>query len=144
MKNETNTLQKACVYSAIMGAGLAIPALIPNIMPIISLFVLPFLSAVIVFGFMNFKKELDIDEMKDYALYGGIIGTVSCFSYLIIFSPLVVLINFFFKNYYAYAINYLNFFLAGVLVAAVALIFFITNTAGGLLIGFLLKQFRQN
>lgn len=144
MQNETNTLQKICVYSTIMGVGLAIPALIPNIMPIISLFVLPFLGAVIVFITMKIRNELSITDMKDYALYGGIIGTISCFSYLMVFSPLVVLINFFFKNYYAYAINYLNFFLASVLIISIALIFFITNAAGGLLIGFLLKQFGKN
>ncbi len=36
-------LKKTAIYSSISGAGLAIIALIPALMPVISLFLLPFL-----------------------------------------------------------------------------------------------------
>lgn len=144
MTTEIKTLKKALVNSAVFGAGLAIPALVPNIMPIISLFVLPFLSAIVVLIYMLKTQTLGVDDMKDYALLGGIIGAASCFSFLVIFCPLVVFINFFQKTYYNYGINYLNFFLAIILLASLMLIFLVTNAAGGLLVGFLAKQFRRN
>ncbi len=144
MTTEIKTLKKTLVYSAILGAGLAIPALIPNIMPFFTLFVLPFLSAIIVLTFMTLRKELTVNDLKDYAILGGIIGAVSGFSFLVAFCPLVILIHFFIKNYYIYALNGLNFFLTFTLLGSVMIIFLITNSAGGLLTGVLAKQFYKN
>lgn len=141
------SFKKLNVYSAVFGAGLAIPALVPNIMPIISLFVLPFLSAVIILTFMKIRGEIDKNNelsIKDYALYGAASGITSGFSFLLIFTPAVILIHFFVKNYYTYALDYLNFFLASVLIVSITLIFGTTNSVGGLFIGFLGKQFKKN
>ena len=69
------------------------------------------------------------------------IGGISGFSFLIVFTPLVLLIHLIFKDYYAYGINYLNFFIAMVFIITISIIFLITNAGGGLLAGFLIKQF---
>jgi len=144
MTLDIKTLKITCVNSALFGALLAIPALIPNIMPYISLFLLPFLSAVILLIFMEIRFPGTQKEIRDYALLGAVIGAVSCFSFLIIFSPLTLLLHFFIKTYYTYGLNFLNFFLAIILLISIMLIFASTNAAGGLLVGFLIKQFRKN
>lgn len=144
MITDIKTLKNTCVYSSIFGAILGFAALFPNIMPIISLFVLPFLAAIIVLLLMKMHHVLDVDkivEMKNYAILGGIIGAISGFSFFIIFCPMVLLIHFFVKTYYTYGINFLNFFLAIVFLIVIMLIFITTNAAGGLLIGVLIKQF---
>lgn len=144
MTIDIKNLKTTCVISAVFGALLGIAALIPNIMPIISLFILPFLSAIIVLLFMKMRRFLDINninEMKEYAVLGGVIGAVSGFSFFIIFCPLVLLIHLFVKTYYTYGINFLNFFLAIVFLIVIMSIFVTTNAAGGLLIGVLIKQF---
>ncbi len=139
-------LKKITIYSTIFGAALGIIALIPALMPVISLFVLPFLSGIIILIAM---KKLDNQmlknlDTKDFTLLGGIIGAVSCTSFLIIFAPLVLVLKFFIKTYYTYGIDFLNFFLAAVLIISIMLIFFATNAAGGLFIGFLLSRFNKN
>ena len=48
MTLSTKIVKKIAFYSAILGAGLGITALIPPLMPVISLFILPFLSGIIV------------------------------------------------------------------------------------------------
>ena len=126
-------IKKTSVYSAALGALLAVLALIPALMPAISLFILPFLSALIIFSILRItEKNLPELEIKEYAVLGAGIGGIAGFSFLIIFTPLVLLIHLVFKDYYAYGINYLNFF--------VAFVFIITNAGGGLLSGFLIKQ----
>ncbi len=142
-----NTLKKCSVYSALLGALSAIPALVPHAMYIIALFLLPFLSAPAILLFLQAKEvpeNLTQLEVKDYTVLGAIIGAVSCFSFLIIFSPLVILVHIFIKNYYTYAINILNPFLAIVFLITIALIFALTNAGSGLLTGFLIKQFVKN
>ncbi len=42
MTLSTKIVKKIAFYSAILGAGLGITALIPPLMPVISLFILPF------------------------------------------------------------------------------------------------------
>lgn len=141
------SFKKLNVYSAIFGAGLGIPALVPNIMPVISLFILPFLSGIIILTLMKIREEIDKNQeltIKDYALFGAVVGITSGFSFLIIFTPAVVLLHLLMKNYYTYGLDYLNFFLACVLIISVTLIFGTTNSVGGLLVGFLLKQFSKN
>lgn len=141
-----NILRKTTIYSCILGAGLAILALIPALMPTISLFFLPFLSGIII---LIALKKLDKDllkglETKDFTLLGGISGTICCGSFLIVFAPLVLLLRIFIKTYYTYGIDFLNFFLATVLIISIMLIFFATNATGGLLTGFLINYFNKN
>lgn len=144
------TIKKISIYSAIFGAALAVFALIPALMPVISLFILPFLSAIIIFTILRLTENADSSlkefEIKEYAIFGAGIGGVAGFSFLIIFAPLVLLVHLIFKNYYAYTINYLNFFVAFVFIITISVIFLITNAGGGLLFGFIAKQldkFRQ-
>ena len=142
-----NSLKKSCVDGAALGALSAIPALIPHVMYIIALFLLPFLSAPAILLLLQVRENsenLCSLEVKDYTMLGAIIGAVSCFSFLIIFSPLVILIHIFIKNYYTYAINILNPFLAIVFLVTIALIFALTNAGSGLITGLLVKQFRKN
>lgn len=146
MTLNTDTLKNTSIYSAIFGAGLAIFALIPALMPTISLFLLPFLSAIIV---LTALKKLSPDTLKglqtkDFAILGGISGTICCASFLIIFSPMVLILKLLIKNYYTYGIDFLNFFLASVLIVSIMLIFFSTNAVGGLLTGFLINWFEKN
>ncbi len=144
MTADISIIKKIFIYSVILGAALAVLALIPALMPIISLFILPFLSAIIIFTilrFIEFKKESTLSfEIKEYAVLGAGIGAVCGFAFLIIFTPLVLLIHAIFKNYYAYTINYLNFFVAMVFIVTISIIFLITNAGGGLLFGFIAKQ----
>ena len=110
-------------------------------MPAISLFILPFLSALIIFSILRItEKNLPELEIKEYAVLGAGIGGIAGFSFLIIFTPLVLLIHLVFKDYYAYGINYLNFFVAFVFIITISIIILITNAGGGLLSGFLIKQ----
>lgn len=139
-------LKKTAIYSSILGAGLAIIALIPALMPTISLFLLPFLSGIIV---LTALEKLNPDTLKtldtkDCTLLGGISGSICCGSFLIIFAPFVLFLKLFIKTYYAYGIDFLNFFLASVLIVSVMLIFFATNAVGGLLTGFLINKFNKN
>lgn len=141
MAANIETIKKISIYSAVLGAGLAVLSLIPQIMPVITLFILPFLSAIIIFTVLRFKdKAANILDIKEYSVIGGGIGAISGFSFLIIFTPLVSLVHLIFKNYYAYGINYLNFFVALVFIVTISVIFLITNAGGGLLFGFLAKQ----
>ena len=137
MAADINIIKNISVFSAIFGAGLAFLALIPALMPVITLFILPFLSAMVIFAALRLTNKSYNFEMKEYAILGGITGAISGFSFLIIFTPLVL----FFKNYYTYGINYLNFFVAIVFIVTISIIFLITNTAGGMLAGLLEKQF---
>lgn len=144
MAANIDMIKKISVYSAIFGAALAVLALIPAIMPIITLCILPFLSALIIFTILRFteknKNVANSLDIKEYAVLGAGIGGISGFSFLIIFTPLVLLIHFFFKDYYAYGINYLNFFVAFVFIVTISIIILVTNAGGGLLAGFLIKQ----
>lgn len=141
MAADINIIKNISVFSAIFGAGLAFLALIPALMPVITLFILPFLSAMVIFAALRLTNKSYNFEMKEYVILGGITGAISGFSFLIIFTPLVLLIHLFFKNYYTYGINYLNFFVAIVFIVTISIIFLITNTAGGMLAGLLEKQF---
>lgn len=139
------TLKNTAIYSAIFGAGLGVCALIPALMPVISLFLLPFLSGIIV---LLALKRLNPDALsglstRDFAILGGISGTICLAAFLIIFSPMVLILKILIKNYYTYGIDFLNFFLASVLIASIMLIFFATNAAGGLLAGFLFNWFNE-
>lgn len=140
MASDINIIKKVSIISAIFGAGLAILALIPVLMPVITLFILPFLSAVIIFTVLKFTDKNLCFEMKEYAVIGAGIGGISGFSFLIIFTPLVLLIHLIFKDYYVYGINYLNFFVAFVFIITISVIFLITNAGGGLLAGFIIQQ----
>ncbi len=141
MAANIETIKKISIYSAVLGAGLAVLSLIPQIMPVITLFILPFLSAIIIFTILRFKdRTADTFDIKEYSIIGGSIGAISGFSFLIIFTPLVLFVHLIFKNYYAYGINYLNFFVALVFIITISVIFLITNAGGGLLFGFLAKQ----
>ncbi len=141
-----NILKKTVIYSSIFGAGAAIFALIPALMPVISLFILPFLSGIIILtALIKLNKDaLKGLDTKDYTLLGGISGSICCSAFLIIFAPLVLLLKVFIKTYYTYGIDFLNIFLAIVLIFSVMLIFFATNAAGGLLAGFLINYFNKN
>lgn len=140
MTTDINIIKKALIFSAIFGAGLAILALIPALMPVITLFILPFLSAIIIFATLRFTEKNINFKMMEYAVFGGSIGGICGFSFLIIFAPLVLLIHLIFKNYYAYGINYLNFFVAFIFIITISAIFLITNAGGGLLAGFIMQQ----
>lgn len=146
MALNTDIIKKISIYSAIFGAGLAVLALIPALMPTISLFLLPFLSGIII---LLALKKLSPDTLKglqtkDFSILGGIAGTICCTSFLIIFSPMVLILKIFIKNYYTYGIDFLNFFLASVLIISIMLIFFSTNAVGGLFTGFLINWFDKN
>ncbi len=146
MTLSTKIVKKIAFYSAILGAGLGITALIPPLMPVISLFILPFLSGIIVLltaAKLN-PETLKTLETKDYAILGGISGTICCTAFLTIFTPMALLIKLIVKTYYTYGIDYLNFFLAAVLIFSIMLILFTINAAGGLLVGFLINWFRKN
>jgi len=146
MALSVDIIKKTTIYSAIAGAGFAIFALIPPLMPSISLFILPFVSGIII---LTALKVLNPDTirplvMKDFAILGGISGMLCCASFLIIFAPMVLLVKFFIKTYYTYGIDFLNFFLAVVLIFSIMLIFFATNAVGGLFAGFLINWFDKN
>lgn len=141
MALDNEMIKKTGIYSAILGAGLAIAALIPMFMPTISLFILPFLAAPIVLTVLKVKKIAENLVMRDYAILGGAAGAVSGLVYLVIFCPLVLLIHLFAKNYYAYGINVLNLFLVIILFISITCIFIITNVAMGLLTGIIVQQF---
>lgn len=136
-----NTLKIISTYSAIFGAGLGILALIPALMPTISLFLLPFLSGIIILLTLAKLSPDTLKDLitKDFAILGGISGIICLIAFLIIFSPMVLFLKIFIKNYYTYGIDFLNFFLASVLIISIMLIFFATNAAGGLLVGFLIN-----
>ncbi len=146
MALDLEILKKTAIYSTIFGAGLGIIALVPALMPTISLFLLPFLSGIIILIALEklnpgILKTLDT---KDCTLLGGMAGSICCVSFLIIFAPLVLFLKLFIKTYYTYGIDFLNFFLASVLIISVMLIFFATNAVGGLLTGFLINRFNKN
>ena len=141
MPTDINIIKKISLYSAIFCLFFSFLALIPALMPIISLFILPFLSAVIILIAIKIIDPMQETDIKEYAVLGSMIGGISGFSFLIVFTPLVLLIHLIFKDYYAYGINYLNFFIAMVFIITISIIFLITNAGGGLLAGFLIKQF---
>ena len=57
MAADINIIKNISVFSAIFGAGLAFLALIPALMPVITLFILPFLSAMVIFAALRLTNK---------------------------------------------------------------------------------------
>lgn len=143
MVTNSNFFIEAVKISAVAGAALAIAALIPAFMPVITLFILPFLAAPAIIAYFKVIKKLPSFEIRNYATLGSIIGTVAGTTFLIIFCPLVLIIHLIFPKYYAYGINFLNIFLALILFVSIICIFGFMNVAMGLLTGFLINYFNK-
>lgn len=100
--------KQSLLLSAIVGAIIGLIAVIPPfIFPAVLL--LLFFSAPIVIFYLYKNKFLKLEDYKQSAIEGSIIGAVSFVAFGIVFVPLVILLGWIFKNYYNYALPYLVF-----------------------------------
>lgn len=139
---ELKYFKLSAVYCLILGAISALISLIPFFMPVISLLFIPFLGVIIPFILLVKKDGFYTDENKAYAILGAFGGFCLCISYLIVFSPLVLLIHLVNKNYYAYGIQFLHPFLAVLFFVMIAVVYSSANSVVGLIIGFIYKYLK--
>lgn len=137
-------LKKLAIYSAILGASFAVISLIPVFMPVISLFLLPFLGAIAPIILLIKLDNFDSGENKTFAILGAISGFCICLSYTVIFAPLVFLIHLIFKSYYDYGIQYLNLFLLILFFIMVSIVYVTANAALGLIFGIIYNYIKLN
>lgn len=137
-------LKNLAIYSAILGAGCAIISLIPFLMPIVSLFFLPFLGAIAPMVLLIKLDNFNSDENKTFAILGSLSGFFICLSYCVVFVPLVFLIHLIFKSYYDYGVQYLNLFLSILFFIMIAIVYVLTNAVLGLIFGIIFNYIKQN
>lgn len=137
-------LKKLAIYSVILGAACAIISLIPFFMPVISLFLLPFLGAIAPIILLVKLDNFDSGENKTFAILGAISGFCICLSYCIVFVPIVFLIHLIFKSYYDYGVQYLNLFLSILFFVMVSIVYVTANAALGLIFGIIYNYIKQN
>lgn len=125
------------VYCFIAGAIYAILSLIPFLMPVMSLFIAPFFGVITPLIILIKKDGFYYEDNKIYALMGAFGGFCLCVSYLLIFAPLVLLIHFINKDYYAYGINVLYPFLVIMFFVMIAVVYSSTNSVAALITGFI-------
>ncbi len=100
--------KQSLIVSAIVGAAIGLIALIPPfIFP--AMLLLLFFSAPIAVFYLCRNDLLKLEDYKQSAIMGGIVGAVSFVAFGVVFVPFVILLGWIFKNYYNYALPYLVF-----------------------------------
>ena len=134
--------KKLGIYSLILGAISGIISLIPPLMPAVAFFILPVFGAVAVLIYMMKKDNFAANEVKTFAILGGLSGVVIAAAFLVAFIPLVEIIYLINKNYYDYGIQALNLFLCVLLFGMIAATYFLTSCVAGLLTGAIYTYFK--
>lgn len=134
--------KKLGIYSLILGAISGIISLIPPLMPAVAFFILPVFGAVAVLVYMMKKDNFAANEVKTFAILGGLSGVVIAAAFLVAFIPLVEIIYLINKNYYDYGIQALNLFLCVLLFGMIAATYFLTSCVAGLLTGAIYTYFK--
>ncbi len=134
--------KKLGIYSLILGAISGIISLIPPLMPAVAFFILPVFGAVAVLVYMMKKDNFAANEVKTFAILGGLSGVVIAAAFLVAFIPLVEIIYLINKNYYDYGIQALNLFLCVLLFGMIAATYFLTSCVAGLLTGAIHTYFK--
>ena len=134
--------KKLGIYSLILGAISGIISLIPPLMPAVAFFILPVFGAVAVLIYMMKKDNFAANEVKTFAILGGLSGVVIAAAFLVAFIPLVEIIYLINKNYYDYGIQALNLFLCVLLFGMIAATYFLTSCVAGLLTGVIYTYFK--
>ena len=127
--------KKAVVFSLMLGAIIGLVSLFPFFIGF-CLFVLGFFTSIIILLYMKKnEKHLSYLTNEQGAIFGGITGFFATIGFFVTFSPMVCILKFIFKTYYAYTIPDMlkdALWLFFVLVFMVALIFALTNSASAM------------
>lgn len=133
--------KRASLFSLILGALIGLISLVPMVIGL-SLFTLAFLCSPIVILYMKKnEKYLGIITNEQGAILGAIIGFCAAAGFFASFSPLVCVLHFIFKSYYAYAIPdmfSMGLWLFFVILIMVGIIFAMTNSVSAMGISWLL------
>ncbi len=100
--------KQSLVFSAIVGAAIGLIAVIPPFI-FLAVLLLLFFSAPIAIFYLQKNGFLKLEDYKQSAIVGSIIGVVAFIAFGIVFVPLVILLGWIFKNYYNYALPFFVF-----------------------------------
>lgn len=139
-------LKKAAILALILGAGVAIVALIPFFIIYIVLF-MSFFTAPTVMIYMKKNNLLGILDMQQSAFLGGAIGFASTLGFFVVFTPLVLIVHLIFKNYYTYGLQYFITFSAlwlfVIILFMVAGLLGLTNAVGAMGTNYIYNQIEK-
>ena len=135
--------QKALIFAVALGGVIGLISIIPFFIGY-SLFVLTLLSAPLVIIFMKKNQIITSLDMKQSAIIGAIIGCFSTAGFFAVFAPLVCVVKFIYRSYYAYVIpEMLNgaMWLFIIIVAMAAFVFALTNSISAMGLNWLYSFF---
>ena len=133
--------KKLGIYSLILGGISGVISTIPILLPFFAVFFLPWFGALIPI-ILLVKEGFCPNEVKTFAIFGGLSGFAICTGFLFTFVPLVFIIHLINKNYYDYGIQGLNLFLICLFFVMIAMVYIIPNAVLGLIAGSVYKYFK--
>lgn len=138
-------IKQMATLSGVLGLVLGVLTIIPFICNF-SFFALIVLAAPIILFYMKKLDMIGILDIKQGAMYGGIVGFVSFLAFSVSFVPLATLIGFLYKGSYYLGVSLLvrsGFFVMIMMVFFVAILAALMNAFSGLVTTYVYNQIEQ-
>lgn len=138
-------IKQMATLSGVLGLVLGVLTIIPFICNF-SFFALIVLAAPIILFYMKKLDMIGILDIKQGAMYGGIVGFVSFLAFSVSFVPLATLIGFLYKGSYYLGVSLLvrsGFFVMIMMVFFVAILAALMNAFSGLVTIYIYNQIEQ-
>lgn len=138
-------IKQMATLSGVLGLILGVLTIIPFICNF-SFFALIVLAAPIILVYMKKLDMIGILDIKQGAIYGGIIGFVSFLAFSVSFVPLATIIGFLYKGSYYLGVGILvrsGFFVMIMMVFFVAILAALMNAFSGLVTTYVYNQIEQ-